>query len=365
MGDATPPPFPGDHPMRREWNRGTQPFSVTPGFNDWDTVPEGWYLLGKSDEVRVGAVRPYELCRQRVVVFRGADRQLRALDAFCPHMGTDLAIGAVVGNDLRCFFHHWRFAGDGRCVDIPCGDAPPTRAKLQSYDVRERYGFIWIWPGAHAAGPVPAFPELEEEAVYAVAGRRYERSCHQTVCMINGLDAQHLRTVHRLPVALELEARDASDGRVADYRMSGPLPVGTTLQRLVCWLLGGRYAYRMRYVDATVGLLSTLEEVRWFGRFSAEPTRMIFAYTPLEPGRTQVQPIYIARRPTAWWRRPVAFGLLFAMALGFRWLRDEDGKVYDNIRFQPNALLPIDQGVARFIAYAARLKASIWSRAQP
>lgn len=50
--------------------------------------------------------------------------------------------------------------------------------------------------------------------------------------------------------------------------------------------------YTMRYVDGTIGLLHTLEQVHWFGRYPAEPTRMLFAYTPLAPGRTHVQPIY-------------------------------------------------------------------------
>ena len=111
---------------------------------------------------------------------------------------------------------------------------------------------------------------------------------------------------------------------------------------------------------ATVGLLRTLEDVTWFGRWPAEPTRMIFAYTPLAPGRTQVQPIYIARKPAGLLGRLAARARLLAMAVGFYWLRDEDGRVYDNIRFQPNALLSIDAGVARFLAYVNRLRPSRW-----
>ena len=117
----------------------------------------------------------------------------------------------------------------------------------------------------------------------------------------------------------------------------------------------------MRYIDATIGLLRTLEKVRWFGKFPAEPARMIFAYTPLSPGKTRVQPIFIARKPDSFLGRFRAYGLLAAMAFGFFWLRDEDGKVYDNIRFQPNALLKIDHGVARFIQYVNQLRLSQWS----
>ena len=55
--------------MRREQNGATQPFKTQPVFNNWNGVNEGWYLLGKSSEVKVGKIVPYELCGQRVVVF--------------------------------------------------------------------------------------------------------------------------------------------------------------------------------------------------------------------------------------------------------------------------------------------------------
>ena len=347
--------------MNRMKNIGTQPFISQPVFNNWEAVPLGWYLLGPAAAVRPRMVQPYELCGQRVVVFRGEDGRLRALDAFCPHMGTDLAIGRVESNQLRCFFHHWRFDGDGACTDVPCGEPIPARARTQSYDVREKYGFIWIWPDSHAASDVPGFPELEGAEVYAMAGRTMTRPCHPTVNMINGLDAQHLRTVHRIPLEMTLKTEEESDGRTIEFRMEAALPSATRLQRLVRAVLGERYAYSMRYVDATVGLLRTLEDVRWFGRWPAEPTRMIFAYTPLAPGKGQVQAIYIAQRPAGMVGRLASWSRLAVTVAGFVWLRDEDGKIYDNIRFQPNALLKIDAGVARFIQYVNRLSLSRWS----
>jgi phenylpropionate dioxygenase-like ring-hydroxylating dioxygenase large terminal subunit len=351
--------------MNRTLNAGTQPFHTQPVFNNWDAVPLAWYCLGRSRDIKRGAIRPYQLCNQRVVVFRGQDGSLRALDSFCPHMGTDLAIGRVDGNQIRCFFHHWKFDGAGECTDIPCGERKPSRARLQSYDVREKYGFVWIWPEREAAGPVPEFPELAGQEVHAIGGRAYERSCHPTVTMINGLDAQHLRTVHRIPIEMTLKTRDEENGRIMEFRMEAALSDGSFLQAFFKKLLGGRYAYTMRYADATLGLLRTLEDVRWLGRYAAEPTRMIFAYTPLARGRVRVQPIYIARKPGHPGGNLLAYIKLASMAFGFLWLRDEDGKIYDNIRFQPNALLKIDQGVGRFIQYVNSLKLSSWTLTTP
>jgi len=42
-------------------------------------------------------------------------------------------------------------------------------------------------------------------------------------------------------------------------------------------------------------------------------------------------------------------------------LQGEDGLVYENMRFQPGALLPMDAPVVRFISHVNRLEASKWS----
>ncbi|MEO0606547.1 MAG: Rieske (2Fe-2S) protein, partial [Myxococcota bacterium] len=105
----------------RDRNQGTQPFRGQPVFGNWNVVAKGWYLVCASRDLRPMQVRSFELCGQRIVLFRGADGTVGAVDAFCPHMGTDLGIGKVVDNTIQCFFHQWRFDRTGACVDIPCG----------------------------------------------------------------------------------------------------------------------------------------------------------------------------------------------------------------------------------------------------
>ena len=43
------------------------------------------------------------------------------LDAYCPHLGANLAVGGhVVKDDIQCPFHLWTFSGtDGKCVSVP------------------------------------------------------------------------------------------------------------------------------------------------------------------------------------------------------------------------------------------------------
>ena len=56
-----------------------------------------------------------------LAVFRDESGQVHAIDAYCPHLGANLAVGGkVTGSCLSCPFHGWRFRGeDGKCVHIP------------------------------------------------------------------------------------------------------------------------------------------------------------------------------------------------------------------------------------------------------
>jgi hypothetical protein len=88
---------------------------------------------------------------------------------------------------------------------------------------------------------------------------------------------------------------------------------------------------------------------------------MIFAYLPMLEGKTLVQPIFLTRRRSGPWGWIISRFMLATAALGFYTLRDEDGAVYDNIRFNPRHLLGIDQPILEFINYVDKLKPSIWS----
>src|SRR3546814_19912043 len=60
-----------------------------------------------------------------VVLYRGASGRPVMLEAYCPHMGAHLAVGAsgatalhgvqVEGDMIRCPNNGWRFGPDGRC----------------------------------------------------------------------------------------------------------------------------------------------------------------------------------------------------------------------------------------------------------
>lgn len=344
-------------------NQGTQPTVMMPVFNNPDVVAEGWYYAGTARSLKPGQHKAFELCGQDLVLWRGQDGKVRCTDAYCPHMGTHLGAGRVQGNHIRCFFHHWTFDGEGQCQKVPCQDEIPPRAKLRAYQVLEKYDSLWV--SAHASNQKPPeladFPELRGQELKVIAGKAYERSCHHHVTMINGLDPQHLRTVHHLDIDLQLEMTEDHPALV-DFTLSGKIGQSRWAERFVHWLFGGRYAYSMRYDHANNGLLTLMKNVRLRGHGWQLPSlHMIFAYVPLEGGRTRVQPLYVTKRRTGLLGLFIERLLLWMTKRAFFALQSEDGQVYENMRFYPANLLPMDRPIAAYIQYVNRLELSDWS----
>ena len=39
---------------------------------------------------------------------------VKILDGYCRHMGSDLTQGTIKGDEMACPFHDWRWGGDGQ-----------------------------------------------------------------------------------------------------------------------------------------------------------------------------------------------------------------------------------------------------------
>lgn len=58
---------------------------------------------------------------EQFAVFRDWEGHAHVVNAYCPHLGANLAVGGrVVDNCIECPFHGWQFHGKtGRCTRIP------------------------------------------------------------------------------------------------------------------------------------------------------------------------------------------------------------------------------------------------------
>ncbi|MDI3387536.1 Rieske 2Fe-2S domain-containing protein [Streptomyces sp. B-S-A8] len=106
----------------------------------------GWHCLGLARSFKDGQPHEIEAFGTRLVVFQGQDDgELHVLNAYCPHMGGNLAHGSVKGDAVACPFHDWRWSGNGRCTGIPYARRVPPRARTRSWLTLERNKQLFVW----------------------------------------------------------------------------------------------------------------------------------------------------------------------------------------------------------------------------
>lgn len=105
----------------------------------------GWHCLGLADSFRDGTPHAVEAFGTKLVVFGTEDGKLNVLDGYCRHMGGDLTQGTVKGNTVACPFHDWRWAGNGKCVEIPYAKRVPLRARTRSWITMEENKQLFVW----------------------------------------------------------------------------------------------------------------------------------------------------------------------------------------------------------------------------
>src|SRR3546814_7126817 len=71
--------------------------------------------------------------------------------------------GEVVGNNIRCPFHHWAYGDGGQCRHIPAGDEIPKRATLFHFASAEQFGLIWVFFGKKPLYELQTFEDFDED----------------------------------------------------------------------------------------------------------------------------------------------------------------------------------------------------------
>ncbi len=79
-----------------------------------------WWPVGFSEEVKEkDRPRRVQLLCEDLVLFRDGNGQLGVLQISCSHRGASLEFGRVEDRGIRCCYHGWLYAPDGRCLQQP------------------------------------------------------------------------------------------------------------------------------------------------------------------------------------------------------------------------------------------------------
>ena len=171
-------------------------------------IPVGWYHVDFSDKLKSGELRNINIFGQEWVLFRTETGKPGLSDPYCAHLGAHIGHGGkVVGEHLRCPFHHWEYDTEGWCKKISyCKVMPPVTKKqpiLRMLPTVERYGMIWAWFHPKCEPPsweLPPIPELEEPTGYTGSRRgTWTASTALQEIAENGVDFAHLKFLHGAP----------------------------------------------------------------------------------------------------------------------------------------------------------------------
>eukprot|EP01114_Cavostelium_apophysatum_P017828 TRINITY_DN5380_c0_g1_i1.p1 TRINITY_DN5380_c0_g1~~TRINITY_DN5380_c0_g1_i1.p1 ORF type:complete len:475 (-),score=69.94 TRINITY_DN5380_c0_g1_i1:44-1468(-) len=164
------------------------------------SYPTGWYHVCFSHELKSGEVKYIQNFGEHLALFRTESGKAAVLDAYCPHLGANLAVGGkVVGENLQCPFHGWEFGGDGQCENIPYCDQIPSNAKVASWPTCEINGAVYLYfdeLGRTPAWEIPRVPLLDEGRFVYHSGTENHIEAHIQEIPENGSDTAHLDFLH-------------------------------------------------------------------------------------------------------------------------------------------------------------------------
>jgi 5,5'-dehydrodivanillate O-demethylase len=167
-----------------------------PGTPAGEYLRRFWHPVYHSADLGPASAVPLRIMGQEIALYRAESGRAVLVDGRCPHRGTQLSTGWVEGEELRCFYHGWKFASDGRCTEQPAENPDFCRkVTIGAYPVREYLGLVFAYLGA---GEPPAFPEHPEFEHFdgLLELDSYSRDCNFFQNLENALDMSHVGFVH-------------------------------------------------------------------------------------------------------------------------------------------------------------------------
>ncbi len=181
---------------------------VGPGTPAGELLRRYWHPIARSGEV---TDRPQEIrvLGEDLVVYRDRSGVPGLLEPRCCHRGTTLYFGRVEDDGIRCPYHGWLFAADGRCLDQPC---EPDRGRNREsyrqpwYPLVEYHGLVFTYMGPADRQPVfpryDIFEDLDEDREEIVIidhfafGGPVEAPCNWFQTHENAMDPYHVFILH-------------------------------------------------------------------------------------------------------------------------------------------------------------------------
>ena len=311
--------------------------------------PRAWYHFATEKELRHGPVTKH-LLGKHLVGFLTKSGAPGVLSNRCAHMGSDLGNGCVVNDSIQCSLHHWEFATDGRCTNIPSNpqaDAVPGFARQQSFPAVRRQGSVYFFNGKTADHPLPFFAGIEPDQLVAAKPFVEYVDCPWYMIGANAVDLQHFEIAHD---------RQLQSDPVVDY--PDPLAHRTECHFSVAGKsVADQFTKRFGGVEVRLGVTDWCSTIILaHSRLKRTETFGLVAVTPISSDRTMAHVTVMAHASAG----PVGRALVDPMRAFVRrlliraFLRNDIDRL-SGTRFSPDTLIGIDQPFAEYFDWLATI----------
>ena len=180
---------------------------VGPGTPCGEYLRRFWHPILMSSQLGK-APRAIRILGEDLVLYRDLGGRIGLLDRFCSHRGASLEFGIPGEHGIRCCYHGWLYANDGKVLETP-GEPPTSRLKETichgAYPVHEYRGLIFAYLGPPQLKP--AFPYLDMMALRDndMAPWQIHSPCSWLQVSENSMDPYHTPFLHTRMTGVQFE----------------------------------------------------------------------------------------------------------------------------------------------------------------
>jgi phenylpropionate dioxygenase-like ring-hydroxylating dioxygenase large terminal subunit len=180
---------------------------------------KSWLCVGRDEYVpNPGDFYTIDVMGEPVIVVRGADGTVRALNAVCRHRGMPVAQGRGNAARFSCPYHAWTYATDGRLIGAPHMEKSQAFDKeacaLPRYRLESWMGFLFVNLDDEAAPLQPVMASMEKATAHYRVGEQTEIFHYETVwegnwklAAENSMEYYHHIALHASTVGIQMPAR--------------------------------------------------------------------------------------------------------------------------------------------------------------
>lgn len=163
-----------------------------------------WYVAAWGHEIGRDPVQRW-LLDEPLVFYRTEAGAPVALTDRCAHRSAALSAGQVIGDDIQCGYHGFRFGPGGDCVDIPGEDTVPPQICVRRYPAVERWGWVFVWMGDPALAETTDLPPYHwmADPDWVGKGGTINVNASYELLRDNLMDLTHAKYVHGQTLATD------------------------------------------------------------------------------------------------------------------------------------------------------------------